>query len=122
MLFRSQDHLGFDLAATAHHPVQAAGNGIVIKAEWFGIYGNAVILDHGCGLMTLYAHLSSIDVHPGDKVAQGQVLGRSGETGLAGGDHLHFSVLVQGVQVNPLEWWDAHWIHDRIDAKIGPGA
>lgn len=116
-----QDHLGFDLASTEHSPVEAAGRGVVVKAAWFGIYGNTVILDHGCGLMTLYAHLSSIDVHPGETIERGATLGLSGETGLAGGDHLHFSVLVQGVPVNPVEWWDAHWIHDRIDAKLGGG-
>lgn len=114
-----QDHLGFDLAVTANHPVDAANDGVVMLAEFFGIYGNTVILDHGCGLMTLYAHLSSIDVKPGDSVKRGQVIGRSGATGLAGGDHLHFSVLLQGIPVNPVEWWDPHWIHDRIESKIG---
>jgi murein DD-endopeptidase MepM/ murein hydrolase activator NlpD len=114
-----QDHLGFDLAVTASYPVEAANDGVVMLANYFGIYGNTVILDHGCGLMTLYAHLSSIDVKDGDKVTKGQTVGRSGATGLAGGDHLHFSVLVDGTPVNPVEWWDAHWIHDRIEEKLG---
>ena len=116
-----QDHLGFDLAVTANHPIEAANDGLVMLGKYFGIYGNTVVIDHGYGLMSLYAHLSSIDVKPGDVVKRGQVLGRSGATGLAGGDHLHFSVLVQGVPVNPLEWWDAHWIHDRIESKFTPG-
>ena len=115
-----QDHLGFDLAVTAAHPVAAANDGVVVLAKYFGIYGNTVVIDHGCGLMTLYAHLSSIDVKRGDAVKRSQTIGRSGSTGLAGGDHLHFSVLLHGIPVNPVEWWDAHWIHDRIESKIGP--
>lgn len=114
-----QDHLGYDLAVTAAHPVDAANDGVVMLARYFGIYGNTVIIDHGCGLMTLYAHLSSIDVKPGQEVKRGDVIGRSGATGLAGGDHLHFSVHLQGIPVDPVEWWDPHWIHDRIEAKIG---
>lgn len=115
-----QDHLGFDLAVTASHPVGAANNGVVALAKFFGIYGNTVVIDHGCGLMTLYAHLSAINVKKGQSVARGEVVGKSGATGLAGGDHLHFSVLLQGIPVNPVEWWDPHWIHDRIELKIGP--
>lgn len=117
-----QDHLGFDLAVTAAHPVDAANDGTVLLTKYFGIYGNTVVIDHGCGLMTLYAHLSAIDVKKGDAVQRGQPIGRSGATGLAGGDHLHFSVLLQGRPVNPVEWWDPHWIHDRIESKIAAGA
>ena len=117
-----QVHLGFDLAVTANHPVDAANDGVVVLAKYFGIYGNAVVIDHGLGLMTLYAHMSSIDVKEGEKVTRGQTLGRSGATGLAGGDHLHFSVLVAGIPVSPVEWWDAHWIHDRIEAKLAATA
>jgi murein DD-endopeptidase MepM/ murein hydrolase activator NlpD len=113
-----QTHLGFDLAVNQHTPVVAANDGVVLHAAFFGIYGNAVIIDHGCGLQTLYGHLSSIDVKQGDAVKRGQVIGRSGQTGLAGGDHLHFSVLLDGIPVNPTEWWDAHWIHDRIEEKL----
>ena len=113
-----QDHLGFDLASTRRAEVVAANRGVVALAEYFGIYGNTVVLDHGHGFMSLYAHLSSIGVEVGDEVARGDVLGRSGETGLAGGDHLHFSILVRGVQVNPLEWWDESWIRGRVLAKL----
>jgi murein DD-endopeptidase MepM/ murein hydrolase activator NlpD len=70
-------------------------------------------------LQTIYGHLSRIDVKPGDTVAKHQTMGLSGQTGMAGGDHLHFSMQVDGVQVNPVEWWDEHWIHDRILSKIG---
>jgi len=115
-----QDHLGFDLASTSRSPVPAANSGVVVLARFFGIYGNAVIIDHGYGLMSLYGHLSSIDVAEGDVVTRGQSLGRTGETGLAGGDHLHFTMLLHGVPVNPVEWWDGHWIQDRLEAKLGP--
>lgn len=114
----TQDHLGFDLASVRRAPVDASNRGIVVLAEYFGIYGNAVVLDHGYGLMTLYAHLSSIDVEVGTTVERGASLGRSGETGLAGGDHLHFAVLLQGVPVSPVEWFDAKWIRDRIERKL----
>jgi murein DD-endopeptidase MepM/ murein hydrolase activator NlpD len=113
-----QTHLGFDLAVNQHTPVVAANEGVVAQAGFFGIYGNAVIIDHGCGLQSLYGHLSGIDVKQGDAVKRGQVIGRSGQTGLAGGDHLHFTVLLDGIPVNPTEWWDPHWIHDRIEAKL----
>ncbi|HSD66045.1 MAG TPA: M23 family metallopeptidase [Vicinamibacteria bacterium] len=116
----TQTHLGFDLAAVAHTPVPAANRGVVLLARYFGIYGNAVVLDHGLGLGTLYAHLSSIEVKEGQPVERGAVLGRTGATGLAGGDHLHFTALVRGMPVNPVEWWDAHWIRDRVAAKAGP--
>jgi murein DD-endopeptidase MepM/ murein hydrolase activator NlpD len=117
-----QDHLGFDLASVRRAPVEAANDGIVRMAEYFGIYGNTVVLDHGCGLASLYAHLSSIGVEEGQQVSRGDVLGRSGETGLAGGDHLHYSMLVHGVQVDPLEWWDGRWIRDHVAAKLGAEA
>jgi len=78
------------------------------------IYGNTVIVDHGLGLQTLYAHLSSIGVKVGDAVGKGQEVGRSGATGLAIGDHLHYEVLLHGFSVTPVEWWDAKWIRDRI--------
>ena len=116
-----QDHLGFDLASVRHAPVLAANRGTVLLAEYFGIYGNTVVLDHGYGLMTLYAHLSSFEVAVGQEVALGDSLGRTGQTGLAGGDHLHFSVLLNGLQVNPLEWWDPQWIENRIARKLGKG-
>jgi murein DD-endopeptidase MepM/ murein hydrolase activator NlpD len=73
-----------------------------------------VVLDHGLGLMSLYAHLSDIGVKVGQTVAKGEALGRSGETGLAGGDHLHFALLINGVYTSPIEWWDEHWLKDRI--------
>jgi len=113
-----QVHLGYDLASIAQAPIVAANRGRVLFAGELGIYGNCVIIDHGMGLQSLYAHLSVIDVEPGDLVEREQVIGRSGMTGLAGGDHLHFSMLVHGKMVNPVEWWDPHWIEDRILRKL----
>jgi murein DD-endopeptidase MepM/ murein hydrolase activator NlpD len=111
-------HLGVDLASTANAPIEAANNGIVAYTGNLGIYGNMVMIDHGLGLFSLYAHLSSIDVKTGQEVKKGAVLGKSGLTGLAGGDHLHFSILVGGQFVNPTEWWDPHWIQDNITKKM----
>jgi murein DD-endopeptidase MepM/ murein hydrolase activator NlpD len=110
-------HYGYDLAATSHAPVEAANAGRVIFAQDLGIYGNCVILDHGLGVTSLYGHLSEIDVAVGDLVERGQVIGHSGATGFAGGDHLHFAILVGGVYVDPLEWWDAKWVHERVEAR-----
>jgi len=113
-----QTHLGFDLAVTEHVPVAAAAAGIVLNASWLGIYGNCVIIDHGLGVQSLYGHLMSFDVKVGDPVTRGQVIGRSDSTGLAGGDHLHFTLLVGGRMVTPVEWWDPHWMTDRVERKL----
>ena len=116
-----QVHLGFDLSRVKNTPIAAANDGTVVFAEKLGIYGNCIVLDHGYGLQSIYGHLSAIQVKPGDAVKKGQTIGLSGSTGLAGGDHLHYSMQVDGVQVNPVEWWDAHWIHDRILSKLQLG-
>jgi murein DD-endopeptidase MepM/ murein hydrolase activator NlpD len=113
-----QIHLGFDLAATQHAPITASNAGRVVFAGYLGIYGNCVVIDHGLGVQTVYGHMSSIDVEPGDRLEKGEVIGHTGATGMAGGDHVHFSVLVGGTPVTALEWWDAHWVQDRIDRKL----
>ncbi len=113
-----QYHLGYDLAVTRRYPVEAANDGTVVFAGDLGIYGNAVIIDHGYGLNTLYGHLSSIDVAVDDRVKKKQILGRTGETGLAAGDHLHYGVYIDGVAVRPVEWWDDKWINDNVKNKI----
>ncbi|MEE8580175.1 MAG: M23 family metallopeptidase [Myxococcota bacterium] len=115
-------HFGFDLASTAKAQVVASNHGVVLFSGTLGIYGKSVLLDHGLGLTTLYGHLSSLAVEAGDEVAQGETLGRSGATGLAGGDHLHFAILVGGTYVDPLEWWDPEWVRTHIEARINPGA
>jgi len=111
-------HLGYDLSVTERYPAEAANAGTVVFAGDLGIYGNTVILDHGLGLFTLYSHLSSIDVKEGDTVKQRQALGRTGQTGLAAGDHLHYGVYLHGVAVLPVEWWDPKWIKDNIQPKL----
>ena len=113
-----QVHLGYDLASSRHSPVPAANSGVVIFAAPLSIYGNTVVLDHGWGLQTLYAHLSSVTVKDGNTVQKGQELGRTGTTGLAVGDHLHYEVLIHGIPVTPLEWWDGRWIRDHIGRPL----
>ncbi len=113
-----QVHLGYDLAVTQHVGVEASNDGRVVYAAPLGIYGNCIVVDHGYGLQTIYGHLSHIDVHEGDQVKRGQVMGQSGMTGMAGGDHIHFAMQLDGVQIDPKEWWDPHWIQDHIAKRV----
>jgi hypothetical protein len=115
-----QVHLGFDLSDTENSPVQAANDGRVVWASDLGIYGNCIVVDHGYSLQSIYGHLREIDVKPGDMVTKGQKMGIAGQTGLAGGVHVHFSMQIDGVQINPREWWDEHWIKDRVMSKLQP--
>jgi murein DD-endopeptidase MepM/ murein hydrolase activator NlpD len=105
-----QTHLGVDIASLEHANVEAANRGMVVFAEYLGIYGNTVILDHGQGIFSLYSHMSQIDVPVGTMVEKGSVVGLTGTTGMAGGDHLHFGMLVNGIFVDPIEWWDEEWV------------
>ena len=114
-----QDHVGFDLSVVEHNPIEAGNDGKVVLAQYFGIYGNTVLLDHGAGLISLYGHMSQIDVKPGQVVKKKDVLGKSGTTGLAAGDHLHFGLFLNGVPVNPTEWWDEKWIKDHVLDRFG---
>ena len=107
-------HLGYDLASLARAPVEAANTGVVRFAGNLGIFGNAVIIDHGLGLMSLYGHMSGIMVREGQSVRKGDIIGSTGATGLAGGDHLHFGVLIGGYEVSPLYWWDPRWIKANV--------
>jgi murein DD-endopeptidase MepM/ murein hydrolase activator NlpD len=113
-LIDHQTHMGVDLASIACAPVPAANTGRIVYAGFFGIYGNCVIIDHGLGVQSLYSHLSEIDVAKGAEVKKGQIIAKTGATGLAGGDHLHFGMIISGIQVSPVEWWDEHWINDNI--------
>ena len=113
-----QTHMGYDLASTSHAAVPAANDGVVVFAGPLGLYGNAVVIDHGLGLFSLYGHLSEITVENHRPITKGDTLGKSGTTGLAGGDHLHFAMLLDGVFVDPLEWFDKKWIDDHIEAKF----
>ena len=98
--------------------VLAAQDGEVIIAEDLGFYGTTVVVDHGLGLSTLYGHLGKIAVKTGDRVTREQVIGEIGSTGFAFGSDLWFQVLVQGVPVSPVEWWDRRWVNAHIDEKI----
>jgi len=113
-----QVHMGIDLASVAHSPVPASNNGKVAFTGYLGIYGKTVVIDHGFGLFSTYSHLSSIDVKKGQVISKGDVIGRTGSTGLAGGDHLHFGIMVHNTFVDPVEWWDAAWIKNNISTKI----
>ena len=117
-LIDRQVHLGVDLASVAHSPIPAANNGKVAFVDSLGIYGKTVIIDHGFGLHSMYSHLSGFDVQKGQMVAKGEIIGRTGITGLAGGDHLHFGILIHNTFTNPVEWWDATWIKNNITGKI----
>src|SRR5947207_1793947 len=114
-----QTHLGFDLASLRGSPVPAANAGRVVFAGALGIYGNTVVIDHGLGVFSLYGHLSEVGVKPGAAVGRGDPIGKTGDTGLAAGDHLHFSIMIHGVHVDPVEWWDAHWMRDHVEARLG---
>lgn len=114
----NQVHLGMDIASTRRAAVKAANQGVVIFSDYLGIYGNMVMVDHGQGVFSLYSHLSQINVSPGETVNKETILGLTGTTGMAGGDHLHFSMLVNGVFVTPKEWWDQHWIDVTIEEPV----
>jgi murein DD-endopeptidase MepM/ murein hydrolase activator NlpD len=117
-----QVHLGYDLSSTQHADVIAANDGKVVYAAPLGIYGNCIVVDHGYGLQSIYGHLSEIAVHEGDLVKRGQSMGKSGTTGMAGGDHVHFSMQLEGIQIDPKEWWDPHWIQDHVAKRVSlPG-
>jgi len=107
-------HKGFDFASVKNADVKASNNGEVVFAGFLGIYGNSVIIDHGLCVYTLYSHLSQINVKEGQKVVKGQLIGKTGATGLAVGDHLHYGVLVNGIEVNPVEWFDIKWLNTRF--------
>jgi len=111
-------HLGLDLASTAQAEIRPQNSGDVVFSDFNGLYGNMPILYHGLGLYTLYGHCSSVSVSEGDFVNANQIIARTGKTGYAMGDHLHFGVLVQGVEVRPAEWMDQTWIDLNIKKII----
>jgi murein DD-endopeptidase MepM/ murein hydrolase activator NlpD len=115
-----QTHLGIDIASTERAEIRAANRGRVVFADYLGIYGNVVIIDHGQGLSSLYSHLSRIETAVGKMTEKNEIIGRSGTSGMAAGDHLHFSMLVHGIFVTPVEWWDQHWINVNIKNIINP--
>lgn len=111
-------HMGIDLASVKHAEIPAANRGKIVYAGYVGIYGNLVCIDHGFGLLSIYAHLSRMTVDVGELVESGHIIGYTGTSGLAGGDHLHFGMFIDHVYVDPVEWWDATWIKNNITRKI----
>ncbi len=108
-------HVGIDLASTKMAIIKTSNSGRVVYADENGIYGNMPMIDHGLGLYTLYGHCSELLVNEGDEVSAKQAIAKTGASGLALGDHLHFGILVQGIEVRPVEWFDASWIRKNID-------
>jgi murein DD-endopeptidase MepM/ murein hydrolase activator NlpD len=104
-------HSGVDFRAPGGTPVYAPAGGIVALAEPLAVRGNAVVIDHGWGVLTGYWHLSSIEVQAGEQVTPGDVIGKVGSTGLSTGAHLHWEVWVGGVSVDGLQWMEEfyHW-------------
>lgn len=111
-------HMGLDLASVHMGSVIATNGGKVVFAQPNGIYGNLPIIDHGFGLYTLYGHCSEVMVQEGDPVSAAQQIAKTGLSGYAMGDHLHFGILVQGIEVRPEEWMDTKWIYDNITSVI----
>ena len=117
-----QTHMGQDLASIAQAPSPAANDGKIVFAEKLGIFGNLVVIDHGLGLQSLYSHMNEIHVKVGDSVKKGDTIGVTGTTGLAGGDHLHFGILLHGIQLQPLDWLDPKWIKNTITDRLASAA
>ncbi len=111
-------HMGLDLASVAMGPITSSNGGKVVFSQLNGIYGNLPIIDHGFGLYTLYGHCSEVHVQEGDTAATAQEIAKTGLSGYAMGDHLHFGILVQGIEVRPEEWMDRKWIFDNITSVI----
>jgi murein DD-endopeptidase MepM/ murein hydrolase activator NlpD len=108
-------HMGYDFASVERAPVPASNDGAVVFVGILGIYGNVVLIDHGLGLFSLYGHLSESSVKEGQYLKKGDIIGRTGRTGLALGDHLHFGILVHGQEVDPVYWLDPKWLKTNID-------
>ena len=111
-------HLGLDMASNAMAPIKTKNSGEVVFADYNGIYGNMPAIAYGLGLYTIYGHCSSIIVNRGDEVRKNSVIANTGKSGYAMGDHLHFGVLVQGIEVRPQEWMDRQWIKLNITNVI----
>lgn len=107
-------HVGYDFASVKHDNLYSSNDGVIVSTKLNGIYGNMPLIDHGFGLYTLYGHCSSVSVRKGQKVKAGDIIAKTGVSGLALGDHLHFGILVQGVEVYPLEWMKKKWIREHI--------
>jgi len=107
-------HLGLDLASVKMGKIMTKNPAVVVFSEENGLYGNMLALHHGMGLYTIYGHCSSHNVQAGDQVGSNKHIANTGMSGYAMGDHLHFGVLVQGIEVRPEEWMDKQWIRLNI--------
>ena len=97
-------HGGVDLRGATGTPVYAPASGTVVLADELVVRGDALMLDHGWGVLTGYWHLSTIEVEVGQHVEEGELIGRIGNTGLSTGSHLHWEMWIGGVNVNPMQW------------------
>lgn len=113
-----KDHNGLDFSAPKGTPVYATGDGTVTMAHSSSSYGRVIYIDHGHGYETRYAHLSSFDVRPGDKVKRGQVIGQVGNTGTSQSSHLHYEVLYQGQHVNPINFFQRDLSNSEYEKLI----
>ncbi len=111
-------HLGLDMASNAQAQIKPQNGGDVVYSDYNGIYGNMPIIHHGLGLYTLYGHCSSVNVSSGEEASAKQNIANTGKSGYAMGDHLHFGVLIQGVEVRPAEWMDKTWMKLNISDVI----
>lgn len=111
-------HLGMDWASVKKAKIFTTNSGRVIFNEYLGIYGETIIIDHKFGLATLYAHTSRSVVEVNENVKAGQYIANTGSSGAVFGDHLHFGVLIQGIEVNPSEWLSRYWVRENITKTI----
>ncbi len=111
-------HLGVDLTFIANTLIYCSNPGKVMFSGYNGGYGNSMLIHHGLGLYTMYGHCHELLVKENDQLEAGTLIGKSGQTGFATGDHLHFSVLIQGVYADPLEWMDSQWLESNIESVI----
>ena len=107
-------HLGLDMASNAMAKIKPQNAGDVVFAQYNGLYGNMPIINHGLGLYTLYGHCSTLNISSGDSIKAGAHIANTGKSGYAMGDHLHFGVLIQGIEVRPAEWMDSTWMKLNI--------
>ncbi|PNV84299.1 MAG: peptidase M23 [Sulfurimonas sp.] len=111
-------HLGLDLASNAMAEIKPQNGGDVVFSGYNGLYGNMPIVSHGLGLYTLYGHCSSVSVNVDEKINRGSHIANTGKSGYAMGDHLHFGILIQGIEVRPAEWMDDTWIKLNVNDVI----
>jgi murein DD-endopeptidase MepM/ murein hydrolase activator NlpD len=115
-------HAGDDLAAPEGTPFKAVHDGTVVLAQYYGGYGNAIIIDHGNGIETVYGHSSKVMVRVGQKVKAGDVIGLVGNSGHSFGSHLHFEVHVDGTPTDPIPWMRAHGVDIQLKVETIAGA